>query len=213
MRKGFRKNVEQEDDDDVLEEFSYAQPVWHLVLFSILTLGVYELYWYYRTLCDFREEKDPDISPGVTFILMCLPVVNFYVFYKFYEGLREYLLEADVRSSDGVIAKYFNLVSDGDHEQKFEQYAWPAVLSFIWVGFKLIGYFVQTLELLAFFSVIPIAVAQSFLNIYWLKVQPNVPMREGLSWKQKIAIAILSVMWFFGLFGMYYNSTLDINSF
>jgi len=41
----------------------FAVPTWRLILFSILSLGLYEIYWFYKNWEVFKEKANPAISP------------------------------------------------------------------------------------------------------------------------------------------------------
>jgi hypothetical protein len=53
------------------------------VFLFIITCGIYGLYWFYQTTVEMKElDNEPDISPGLLTVLLLLPPLNIYSFYK-----------------------------------------------------------------------------------------------------------------------------------
>jgi hypothetical protein len=92
---------------------------WLVVLFSVLTLGIYYLFWYYfvnREMCDWGEERKTDIglSPGVSVVAITLggfiivpPFVSL-----FRTGKRMQLSQrvADVHGGSGLLFFFLSII-------------------------------------------------------------------------------------------------------
>src|SRR5882762_7904695 len=63
------KQQDQSPAADLAHRGSAAAPMYFpvsllkLVVISICTLGVYELYWYYKNWCAIKERNEPEIMP------------------------------------------------------------------------------------------------------------------------------------------------------
>ncbi|MFP9060000.1 hypothetical protein ACLI4R_05645 [Natrialbaceae archaeon A-chndr2] len=53
------------------------------VLFTVITLGLYPVYWYYITLVQFSEGTDAEYSPVLRFIGFFIPFVNLVIMWWF----------------------------------------------------------------------------------------------------------------------------------
>ena len=158
-------------------KYSDAQPVWQLVLLSVVTFGVYELRWFYRTWKQLKRDRDLDMSPGLHTLGLVVPILNIVLVLNLFREIKEYAEEARVRARyppGGVLAAYLALGA----------IAWaPAP----W-------------KALTFLSVVPLAVVQHALNGYWRARQPALRMRQSLSGGQAAALVVGG--FFFALFGL-----------
>lgn len=63
-----------------------------VVLLSIVTCGVYAIYWYYKIMQDLNGAYNREIMNPVQFLLLsmfCCPLLIWYIFYKIDKGLAE----------------------------------------------------------------------------------------------------------------------------
>ena|SRR3989338_2242627 len=70
-------------------------PIMAIVL-SMLTLGIYALYWYWQT----KNEMNGLGANIPTFIMFFIPIVNFYWLWKYCEGYAKYVKKDE---SAGII--------------------------------------------------------------------------------------------------------------
>ncbi|MCJ7478626.1 MAG: DUF4234 domain-containing protein [Candidatus Nanohaloarchaeota archaeon QJJ-7] len=54
-----------------------------VVLFTLITLGVYGIYWFYMTSQELIEETGQDSSAVLWLIGLLIPLVNFLVIWKY----------------------------------------------------------------------------------------------------------------------------------
>jgi signal peptidase I len=62
-------------------------PVWQFILFSVLSLGTYTIYWYYRTWKYLRDSTKETLSPGWRTFGMTVPVMNLFVGFRFFRQI------------------------------------------------------------------------------------------------------------------------------
>jgi cytochrome bd-type quinol oxidase subunit 2 len=56
------------------------------VILFIITFGIYGAYWFYQTTVEMKNLDSADeVSPGLWTVLLFIPIVNFYVHYKYSE--------------------------------------------------------------------------------------------------------------------------------
>ena len=67
------------------------------VLLTIVTLGVYSIYWVYKTSEQLAGGTDADINPGLLLILFIIPLVNIYAIWQFSNAAE------GVTDQDGVV--------------------------------------------------------------------------------------------------------------
>lgn len=77
----------------------------HAMIFSIITLGIYAIYWFYRTSDDMKEESGRNISPGFWTLGLFVPIINFVIFWKY-----SHLVEEVVGKHSGALIFLFWVV-------------------------------------------------------------------------------------------------------
>ncbi|MEK6981973.1 MAG: DUF4234 domain-containing protein [Candidatus Micrarchaeota archaeon] len=60
-----------------------------VIIFSILTLGIYYLYWFYQTRTELNELTGGKTSAIVWLILGLLPIVGFYVLWRYAQDVEK----------------------------------------------------------------------------------------------------------------------------
>ncbi len=140
------------------QQFSNAQPVWHFVLLTIVTLRIYEIYWFYRNWKHLKFHKDLDISPGWRTAGLFVPIYGIVLAYRQLRDIRDFSKEA------GVDKTYS-----------------PGWILFGWLILTTLWRLPAPFWLLFFLSVWPLAVVQGYLNSYWEKWQPELIERKKFS--------------------------------
>ena len=144
--------------------YSNGQPVLHLVVLSLLTLGIYEVYWFWRNWSQLRDWLGHDISPGWRAFGLLLPVVNVVLVYDQLRLVRESAL------ARGVAVAY----SSGLTTAAFFAVALAGNLTLVWV-FSLL-------------NVLPLVPVQETLNRLWEREQPGAPIRARFVPREVAAI-------------------------
>lgn len=155
---------------------SYAQPVWQLVLLSVVTFGLYEVRWFYRTWKQLQQDRDLDMSPGLHALGLLVPILNIVLVLNLFREIKDYAEEAHVP------ARYP-----------------PGGLLLAFLAAGLAAWAPAPWWPLSLLSVVPLAVVQRVLNAYWRVRQPALPIRRALSGGQVAAVIVGG--FFFAMFG------------
>jgi hypothetical protein len=147
-----------------------------VILFSVLTLGVYQVVWFYRCWKDVKARRQADIRP--------LPRAIF-------GGIFFYSLLSEIQSESDERHLHLRLpVGRGP-------------LAIFYIGAAVLARFVPTEWFLlpAFLCSLPVAVAQSFINS--LNERVSVRTRSVLTRWQRLALVPGSVLLVLALIGTY----------
>lgn len=137
--------------------FSKSRVLWQVILLYITTCGLYFFYWFYKT-CDELYAKDPRaIKPLWRTLGLLVPLLNIYLVWKLFFDIQNLTQNAGVHSfGDPLSLTVFFLLCSA-------LYQLPNLYSFC-----------------GFLSVLPVALIQKKLNLYWKKQQPYLPERTTL---------------------------------
>jgi type II secretory pathway pseudopilin PulG len=67
-------------------------------LLSVLTLGIYQIYWYYITSKAVKEFTKEDYSPGLRTLVLFVPILSLFVLYYLVEDVSRLQEKADIKS-------------------------------------------------------------------------------------------------------------------
>ena len=152
--------------------YSRSQPVWHLVLLSIATFGIYEIYWFYRNWRDLKDHKRLAISPGWKTAGLFVPVYGLILAYRQLKEIKEGAAQG------GVIRLYD-----------------PGSILAAWIILNALWKLPDPAWMLSFLSIWPLAIVQRTLNAFWQKEEDGLPVRTGLSGGQ-ITLVVIGGLWF-----------------
>lgn len=155
------------------EQFSRILPIWKFILLSVITFGIYELYWFYKTWKFLKERNNLDISPFWRAVFSPL----------FAGSNAEHVLK---------------LANEKNYTEKYSptvigiSYFVLSALSRLPVPYLLISY-------LTFLPMIPIVKA---MNFYWQKEKPDLPLKNFSYWQIILIIfgVILFILVLIGAF-------------
>ena len=72
-------------------EYSKVLPIRRQLLLIIFTMGLYNVYWFYKSLKHLRDYHGEDISVGLRTLCFCfVPIVNLVVFYELLDDMKKY---------------------------------------------------------------------------------------------------------------------------
>ncbi|MFC1988920.1 hypothetical protein ACFLVJ_03720 [Chloroflexota bacterium] len=171
--------VDEKAASRALSKYSDAQPVWHFVLFSIATFGVYELYWFHRTWRRLRDQANWDISPGWRMVGLLIPVLGLVYIWDLFKHIRDF---ARAENCEGLFSPGWMLVG--------------------WIFFNALASLPEPYWLVAFLSIWPIGVVQGTLNNFWSKKQPTLIMRTSFSLGQNVLLILGGICWFLVILGL-----------
>jgi len=142
-------------------EFSYALPISHMVLFDILTFGLYgSIYWFYRNWKHLKAHKNLDISPGWRTLGLFIPILGFIFIYEQFKDIKNFAEETGTKTYSSPGALTLVLIIIGFLTLRLPDPWW--ILT--WIISLLITIYVQY-----------------HLNKYWLKEQAGIPLKKGFS--------------------------------
>jgi len=158
---------------NLYDKYSNAQPIWKLFLLSILTVNLYNYYWYYRNWHYLRKQTGLDIKPGLRTLGLFVPILGWILVYNQFDDIRSL-------SVDEGVGKLFS----------------PGLMIFLMILFTVASRALyQLLFITVPLSVLPIAIAQNTFNYYWKKVQPGLRMKTGLGVGEIIALVLVIITW------------------
>jgi hypothetical protein len=153
--------------------YSRVIPVWKFAFFSVASLGLYELYWSYKSWKFFKEKDNLDISPfWRTFF------ITFFIW------------------------SLFNRYSCMLKEEGY-QISYPvSLLVFFWIGMNLTNISessIGLITLLSFHAFVPILNAT---NAYWEQKFPGLP-EKPLTWWHIILLILGTIFVFLTILGTF----------
>ena len=176
------------------QHYSYAQQLWRLVLLSVVTFGVYEIYWFYRTWKHMRDYEKKNISPGWRTAALSVPVYNIVLIYRQFKDIRDSAQEAGCPafSSPGLQTFIFVMVSLllivlSLYELKVSDTSMLFFLTLLIIAVNAA-------------TVLPLAVVQNTRNNFWKKQQPELNMRTSFS-RGEITLLVLGGLYWLMTFG------------
>ena len=136
----------------------------HFAALSILTLGMYELYWFWRNWRDLQRELGVELQPVWRTLGLLVPIVNVVLVYDQLRMIREQCDAHDVvpKYQPGLVAATFFAIAVAGNLTMF----WP----------------------LSLLNVVPLLQVQVALNGLWERAQPGASVRVRFSRQEIIAM-------------------------
>lgn len=157
------------------QRYSNAQPTWHLLLLSVLTSGLYELYWFYKNWRHLKLHRNLCISPGWRTAGLLVPILNFFLIYRQFRDIKSFALElgSETYYSPGKVALGYTFLSVAS--LAISLYSAQSTNHSVLLGFTLICFTV------ALAATLLLMVIQKILNACWATAQPHLPLRTNFS--------------------------------
>ena len=124
--------------DPGMSPYPYSISIPKLIILSITTLGLFELYWFYKQFKSFKEVRNWDINPWLRTL---------------FGGVTAYTLFREVERAEKEIDSSKDLFAIG-----------LAIVFFFTLALSRLP---NPYWLLAFLSVIPLVPVQNAINFYW----------------------------------------------
>jgi hypothetical protein len=146
---------------------SRGQSLHHLLLLTVFSWGLYEIYWFYRNWRDLAADapENPGPPPGLLTFGLLVPFVNIALVYRQLAGIHSRL------ASRGLPGGYS-----------------PWVTTCIYVSLGIAAN-LTALWSLSCLMVLPLLPVQEALNRYWTQREPTSAPRERLSPAEVAVIA------------------------
>lgn len=155
---------------------SDLQPLWHFVLLSIITFGLYHAYWFYRNLRYLEVYKGLEISPIMRTVGIYIPILGFFILYDLLFELRNF-------ARDGGVDRLYT-----PGEIFFGYLISMGLYRFLPDPYWIIGLLSATMAL---------AIVQRTLNLFWEVRQPSIPRKTNYHLLGEfIVAAVLAGLWF-----------------
>lgn len=155
---------------------SDVQPLWHFVLLSIITFGLYHVYWFYRNFKYLKVYKNLEISPIMRTVGLYIPILGFFILYDILFKLRDF-------ARDGGV---YRLYTPGEI---FVGYLISmALYKFLSDPYWIIGLLSGTAVLV---------MVQRTLNLFWEARQLCIPRRSNYHlFGEFIVAVVVAGLWF-----------------
>lgn len=164
------------DNKSIKKQFSNAQPISRLVILTVLTFGLYEIYWFYRNWKHLKDYHKLDINPVLRTIGLFVPVLGLVLIYDQLKDIKYYSQAAGI-------------------EESFS----PGMILLLIIIFNIFSSLPKPYWMLSFLSVLPLIVVQRVLNSYWEKEQYGMPVRSKFSGGEKAILIIGVILFILGL--------------
>lgn len=179
------------------EQYSNAQAPWRLIILSILTFGIYEIYWFYRNWKHLKKHKDLDISPGWRTIGLFVPIYNIILIYQQFRDIRDFAVEVGCKTYSFPGRLTCGYIILGGISFRLALYEWKLTDPAELLGSTVFGLVISLLALWL------LVVVQRTLNTYWEKEQPELTMRTKFSGKEIALLIIGGIFWILSLIGIF----------
>ncbi|MDO8657590.1 MAG: hypothetical protein Q7K55_02520 [Candidatus Levybacteria bacterium] len=150
----------------------YAMTNTKLIMLTILTLGLYEIYWFYKQWRYVKQAKDLNVTPWARGLFS--PLFAYPLFKHIFELARK-AGERHTPSAGWLAVAYFVLMMVG----RAEGWVWMISLASFW----------------------PLLPVQSRVNMLWSKENPKGELKTHFSTKEVIVMIIGGIILVFALLG------------
>ena len=185
--------------ESIPQEFSNVQAPWRVVVLSIVTLGFYNLYWFYRNWEQLKKYKNLDISPGWRTVGLFIPIYNIVIIYKQFRDIRNFAIAAECKafSSPGYLT--FAYVVSYGLVSLVTRYGWGLTDPTKIISVTVLYVFISLSAALL------LALVQKTLNAYWEKEQPELRKVSKFTGKETVSLVVGSFWWILILINIFYS--------
>ncbi|MBX9879185.1 MAG: DUF4234 domain-containing protein [Candidatus Obscuribacterales bacterium] len=178
-------SLEIEQESTVVEPaLSRQQPLWHVVVLSILTCGAYPIYWFFKNWRDLKAEainerqNNPSLEPFFDISPLLRTMGLFVPFLNIYFAVAQVKSIAELNPSEKSYSKQHPLIASG-------------LVMGLLIGILFLQRLPGILYMLCFAAGVPLAFVQSWLNNYWRSVEsPELIVRQTFTGKELIAVIL-----------------------
>lgn len=212
-----------ENSDTHIVEMSRQQPAWHIVVLSMLTFSTYLIYWFYKTVkelkgraetaygsgatpgpnCEGALGKYRGANPSLSTLLLFAPTLIGLFFFPL---VVLKIVSQEAASVVGILVPlvtlgffailYHDIATLGKEgsmlkaNPSFPAFCLAVAMVFFWNLFKLPGAFYLLFTLVS----VPAAIAQHWLNDYWVRVEPESSLVRKSFSKWEMLVMLLGSM-------------------
>jgi len=136
----------------VFQQYFFAMSIPKLVVMSIFSLNLYQIYWFYKNWDFINDRKKASMRPGLRAIFLL------FFCYPLFREIKKTSKELGIKS---------NLI--------------PSLSAIVFIFFKVLDNFDSILALLTFLSIIPLISVQQLINEIHQKTTPDIPIDSKYS--------------------------------
>lgn len=180
----------------IVQQYSNAQAPWRLALLSIVTFGIYKIYWFYRNWKHLKIHRSLDISPGWRTVGLFVPIYNIVLIYRQVRDIRDFANQSgfETYSSPGWLTFAYIFLSGILF--RLAIYKWKLTDSEEFSGLTILRLLIDLL------SIWLLVVVQKTLNRFWKKEQPELGMKSTFSAREIVLLVTGGFFWYLSLIGI-----------
>ena len=156
-----QENQQTTTQQVVVQQYSKSQPVWRFVLLCIMSIGIYQIYWFYKSWKFIKERRKSNISP-----LWRTFVMPFYTY--------------------SLFKNIFALAEDKGYKKQHS----PGFLTFVFIVLTIILILPIPYSLISLFSFVPLITVVKAFNYFWQQEKPDLQEKTRFS-RGEIALLII----------------------
>jgi hypothetical protein len=160
--------------------YSNIQPIWHLIVLTVITIGFYQIVWFYKTWKQLRNYNNWDLSYVYRTVFTFIPIIGFIIVVNLFNRIKRLIKQNDINNR-----------------------IYPVLSMIAFYILNALFRLPKQYWLLGFLSVLPIAHIQYALNNYWGKVQVNHLIRRKFTKRQWVLVVIGSFYWILIIIGLF----------
>ncbi|MGL4670013.1 MAG: hypothetical protein ACRCVG_05400 [Methanobacteriaceae archaeon] len=134
--------------------YSNILPIRKAIPLFALTGGLYFYYWFYKNVKNIQEYHNVEMSPKLSTICLFIPVLNFIIIYDLFKKMEGFIADEGIESYSSVLMIITVIL---------------LLFSFLFI------------PLTIFLTFWPYLNVQESFNEYWLKKEPNLPIKRSFS--------------------------------
>ncbi len=132
--------------------FSNIVPMGKFIFLSVVSLGLYEIYWMYKNWQFIKQRRNLKIIP------LARAIFSLFFIYSFFKNI-------------------FLIAAEKGYEERYS----PLLLSACFIMLNLLANKDNPMWFMAMFSFVPLIVALNAVNFYWQKTEKNRKIRNFLN--------------------------------
>lgn len=160
--------------------YSNVQPIWHLIVLTIITTGFYQMVWFYKSWKQLQKHNNWELSYVYRTVFTFIPIIGCIIAVDLFNRIKRLLKQSDIKVK-----------------------IYPITMMLGFYIFNTLYRLPHLYWLIGFLSIVPLAYAQHALNLYWEQEQPDHNVRDKFTKRQWVLIVIGSLYWILIIIGLF----------
>lgn len=178
-------DVNKENNQNKRNKFySKVLPIGKSIPLFALTGGLYFYYWFYKNVKNIQDYHNIEMSPKLSTICLFIPVFNLIILYDMFKKMENYIKKEGIESYSSVLM----------------------IVAVILLPFS---FFIFPLTI--FLTFWPYLNIQESFNEYWLKKEPNLPVKRSFSDGELLTLLVGGFI--FSIFGLLFAFIVSVLSY